>query len=87
MSMKIFFGCDTALERLHDWIENISASRSGEAYWDPNQQIRTEIKKTLALMPETGGDRAQILSNAEWLGAAVAEEIEQVRREESQRNG
>lgn len=76
-----------ALQSLHDWIENLLASRSAETYWDPNHQIRTEIKKTLALMAATSGDPTQILSNAEWLGMAVEEEIEQARREESQRHG
>jgi hypothetical protein len=38
-------------------------------------------------MAQTGGDRAQILTNAEWLGAAVEEEIERVRREENQGDG
>lgn len=76
-----------ALQSLCDWIENILASRSAEAYRDPNQEIRTEIKKTVALMAQTGGDRAQILTNAEWLGAAVEEEIERVRREENQGDG
>ena len=76
-----------ALQSLHDWIENILASRSAETYWDPNQQIRTEIKKTLALMTGPNADRAQIVTNAEWLGAEVEEEIERVRREESQGKG
>lgn len=76
-----------ALQSLHDWIENILASRSAETYWDPNQQIRMEIKKTLALMEAASGDRMEVLGNAEWLGAEVEEEIERVRREESQRTG
>jgi len=76
-----------ALQSLHDWIENILASRSAETYWDPNQLIRAEIKKALVLMAATGGDDAKILSNAEWVGAEVEEEMECVRREESQRNG
>jgi hypothetical protein len=46
-----------------------------------------EIKKTLALMTGPNADRAQIVTNAEWLGAEVEEEIERVRREESQRTG
>ena len=76
-----------ALQSLHDWIENILTSRSAEAYWDPNKQIRSEIKKTFALMTETRGDQTQILTSAEWLGAEVEEEIERVRRVESQRHG
>ena len=76
-----------ALQSLHDWIENILTSRAAETYWDPNRQIRTEIQNTLALMTGTGGARTQILSSAEWLGAEVEEEIERVRREESQGKG
>lgn len=77
----------SALQSLHDWIENLLASRSAESYWDPNKQIRSEIKKTLALIAQAGGARAPILASAEWLGAEVDEEIERVRREESQRKG
>jgi hypothetical protein len=62
-------------------------SRSAENYWDPNRQIRSEIKNNLGFMTVANGDRAQILTNAEWLGAEVEEEIERVRREESQRKG
>jgi tetratricopeptide (TPR) repeat protein len=76
-----------ALQSLHEWIENILTSRAAETYWDPNRQIRTEIQNTLALMTGTGGARTQILSSAEWLGAEVEEEIERVRREESQGKG
>jgi len=76
-----------ALHSLHDWVENILTRRSAEAYWDPNKQIRSEIKKTVAIMTGTSGDRTEILTNAEWLGAEVEEEIERVRREESQRHG
>lgn len=77
----------SALQSLHDWIENLLASRSAASYWDPNKQIRSEIKKTLALMAQPGGARAQVLANAEWLGAEVEEEIERVRREESRHQG
>lgn len=72
----------SALQSLHAWIENILTSRSAEAYWHPNKQIRSEIENTLALM--TDGERAQILTNADWLGAEVEAEIERVRREDSQ---
>lgn len=75
------------LQSLHDWIENLLGSRSAESYWDPNKQLRSEIKKTLALLAQVGGEHAQILTNIEWLGAEVEEEIERVRREESQRRG
>lgn len=37
----------SALQSLHDWIENLLTSRAAESYWDPNKQLRAEIKKTL----------------------------------------
>ena len=76
-----------ALQSLHDWIENIVTSRSADDYWDPNKQIRSEIKQILALTAMTIGDRTQIFTNAEWLGAEIEEEIERVRREEGRRHG
>ena len=42
---------------------------------------------SIALMTAANADRAQILTDAEWLGAEGEEEIERVRREESQRKG
>ena len=77
----------SALQSLHDWIEYTLTSRSAENYWDPNRQIRSEIKNALALMALATADRAQILTNAEWLGAEVDAEVERVRREESQHRG
>jgi hypothetical protein len=76
-----------ALQSLHDWIESILTSRSADDYRDPNKQISSAIKKTLALTARTSGDRTQILTNAEWLGAEIEEEIEGVRHEEDQRHG
>jgi len=77
----------SALHSLHEWIEHRLTSRPAETYWDPNKQIRSEIKKTLALMTAPNGDRASILTNAEWLGAEVEEEIDRARRAESQGRG
>lgn len=71
------------LQGLYDWIEYIVSSRSSEAYWDPNKQIRNEIKKALALIAEGSGDHAKIIASAEWLGQEIEEEIERARRDES----
>ena len=76
-----------ALQSLHDWIEYILTSRAAENYWHPNRQIRPEFKNGLALMSVANGDRALNLTNADLLGAEVEEEIERVRRAESQRKG
>jgi hypothetical protein len=51
------------------------------------QSLHDWIDHILISRSAANGDRAQILTNAEWLGVEVDEEIERVRREESQRKG
>jgi tetratricopeptide (TPR) repeat protein len=75
----------SATKELYDWIEYTVNTRPHEAHWDPNKQIRGELKKTLTLVKESELNRSQVLLNAEWLGAEIEEEIERVRRDESRR--
>jgi tetratricopeptide (TPR) repeat protein len=74
------------LQGLFDWIEDIIASRPFEAYWDPNKQIRNELKKTIALIADANADGAKIIAASEWLGQEIEEEIERARRDESQQH-
>ena len=73
-----------AMQGLHDWIERIVTGRPFDAFWDPNNQIRNELKKNIALVGESHIDRDKILASAEWLGREIEEEIERARRDESQ---
>lgn len=73
----------TGMQDLHDWIDYIVNSRVNEPYWDPNHQIRGELKKCIALIAEQSRDRAQLVASAEWIGQQVEQEIDRVRREES----
>ena len=59
---------------------NIVVSRPFEAYWDPNKQLRNELKKTLAMIAEANADGAKIVAGAEWLGQEIEEESERARR-------
>jgi len=70
------------LQRLHDWIESTFSSRPFEAYWDPNGQIRSEIKNALGLIA-TESDRASLLSCLEWIGHEVEAESDRARQDES----
>jgi tetratricopeptide (TPR) repeat protein len=73
----------SGLQQLHDWIEDILNSRSAEAYWDPNKQLRSAIEQTVLLLSDPKGDRQSVMTNAEWIGGAFEEEIDRVRRDES----
>ncbi|MGH7794796.1 MAG: tetratricopeptide repeat protein [Candidatus Binatia bacterium] len=70
------------LQRLHDWIENTVNSRPFETYWDPNGQIRSEIRNALGLIAAKS-DQANLLSSVEWLGHEIENEIDRARRDES----
>ena len=51
--------------------------------WDPNMQIRNDIRKSLAAKL----DDAQLAMAAERIGSQFDEEIDEARREESRRRG
>jgi tetratricopeptide (TPR) repeat protein len=70
------------LQRLHDWIESTVSSRPFETYWDPNGQIRSEVKYALGLIA-TKSDRANLLSCVEWIGHEVEAETDRARQDES----
>ena len=52
-------------------------------FWDPNMQIRNDIRKSLAAKL----DDAQLAMAAERIGSQFDEEIDEARREESRRRG
>ena len=52
-------------------------------FWDPNMQIRNDIRKSLAAKL----DDAQLAMAAERIGSQFDEEIDEARRDESRRRG
>jgi tetratricopeptide (TPR) repeat protein len=69
---------------ISDWSEYITqADRfSFGAYWDTRREIRSAIQTDLAMMDRKELDWQKLISDGEWLGKRVEEEIDLARRDE-----
>jgi len=72
---------EAGMKGIHDWLEYTQSARPFEAYWDPGREIRKTIEKDLAGDPGQDVGRDQLISDAEWVGKRMEEEVEYVRRD------
>jgi tetratricopeptide (TPR) repeat protein len=73
---------EAGMQGIHDWLEYRESARPFEAYWDPGRVIRKTVEKDLAGdagRREVGRD--QLITDAEWMGKRLEEEVEYVRRD------
>ena len=75
---------EAGLRGLHDWLEYINASRPFQAFWDPLRQIRSEIEKDLAMISGKDLNSPSLIASSEWVGHQMEDEIDRVRRDESE---
>src|SRR3989338_4523624 len=67
---------------LHDWLEQIVYNTEYGQYWDPNQEIRSEIQRNLVVATGREPDLKSLIANGEWLGKRMEDEIDLARRPE-----
>jgi tetratricopeptide (TPR) repeat protein len=72
-----------ALTTIRDQLDYLNTTRSG-IFWDPNKEIRAQIQTGLSLLSTPQPDWQKVLSTGEWVGQKLEEEIDIVRREESE---
>jgi hypothetical protein len=72
-----------ALTAIRDQLDYLNTTRSG-IFWDPNKEIRAQIQTGLSLLSTPQPDWQKVLSTGEWVGQKLEEEIDIVRREESE---
>jgi tetratricopeptide (TPR) repeat protein len=71
-----------ALTAIRDQLNYLNSTRSG-IFWDPNKEIRSQIQTGLTLLSAPQPDWQKVLSTGEWVGQKLEEEIDLVRRDES----
>ena len=76
---------ESGLRGLYDWIEQANAADPFDALWDPQREIRVEIKKCLAKIANKEVDWQEFIASGEWLGERMENEIDHVRRDEGRR--
>jgi tetratricopeptide (TPR) repeat protein len=72
------------LKGLRGSLEYWNASDPFRAFWDPGRKIRGEIEKALAMIAGKDIDWGGLISRAEWVGREMEEEVDRVRRDETQ---
>jgi tetratricopeptide (TPR) repeat protein len=73
---------EMGLKSLYKWIDFLNSSRPYFAFWDPNAEIRKEIDKVLAMIPDERTEPKEIFESVEWIGQRMEEEIDKVRADE-----
>jgi tetratricopeptide (TPR) repeat protein len=72
-----------ALTDIRDQLDYLNKTRTG-VFWDPNREIRSQIQTGLSLLSAPRPDWQKVFSTGELVGQKIEEEIDVVRREESQ---
>ncbi|MGH7766411.1 MAG: tetratricopeptide repeat protein [Candidatus Binatia bacterium] len=76
---------EDGLRGVHEWLDYIEYrhTHSYGGFWDPNKEIRSRIRKTLAMISSGQVDWPRLIAEAEWVGQHMEEEIDLARRDES----
>lgn len=65
------------------WVDYENARNPSHTLWDPRREIRDEIKRNLTAIASQNYDRQKLIENVEWIGWAMEEEIDKVRRDQT----
>jgi tetratricopeptide (TPR) repeat protein len=70
---------------VHEWLDYVNqyATFSYGQYWDPTNEIRSEIKNSLAMISGKEVDSEKLIAGAEWVGRKMEEEIDIARRQQA----
>ena len=71
---------ETALNGIHEWLENLASDSSVGNYWDTNKQIRKNIESGLAGKPSA----IELVVTAQRVGKQLEEEIDRAQRDSVQ---
>ena len=71
------------IKGLQNWLDDENARNPAHTVWDPGREIRSEIAKSRAAIAMPRIERQSLIENGEWIGWAMEEEIEKVRRDQT----
>ena len=75
---------ESGMRGLYDWLEWVSSAHrySYGEYWDPQREIRSQIRTNLAMMSSRDLDWPTVIGDGEALGKRMEEEIVRAEQEE-----
>jgi tetratricopeptide (TPR) repeat protein len=70
---------------IHEWLEYITQAHrfSFGQFWDPAREIRSAIQGDLAMISGREPDLQKLITDGEWLGKRLEEELDKARQDES----
>ena len=71
---------ERALKEIQTWQDRIRGTEYGR-FWDARKRIRVQVDANLTMIATRKTDRQEFLAGLEWLGKAIEEELELVRRD------
>jgi tetratricopeptide (TPR) repeat protein len=76
---------ESGMRGLHEWLDYVNqyAVFSYGQYWDPTNEIRSEIQTILAMISGKEIDWEKLTASGEWVGRKMEEEIDIAQRQES----
>jgi tetratricopeptide (TPR) repeat protein len=74
-----------AMKGMYDWIEYITEAHrfSFGQFWDPGHDLRSAIQTQLAMVSGREADTPKLITEAEWLGKRMEEEVDRARDQET----
>jgi hypothetical protein len=76
---------ESGLKGLHEWIDWRNSTHPMGALWDPLREIRSTIEKDVAMIKGRDIDWPALLSDGEWIGRRMEQEMDAVQRDEELR--
>jgi tetratricopeptide (TPR) repeat protein len=75
---------NTAFDNLIKALDYATTTTIQGKFWDPDGQIRGQLKNGLALVSAREPDRQRIITTGEWIGQKIEEEADRARRDETE---
>ena len=75
---------ENGMRGIHEWLDYVGQhfSYSYGRFWDPNKEIRAEIRTNLAMISRGVNDWPKLIAGGEWVGKQMEEEMDRARRDE-----
>jgi tetratricopeptide (TPR) repeat protein len=70
-----------ALRAIDKWLQYTLTTPQGQ-FWDPTKKLKSQIDASLAASASKSPNRQELISGGEWLGKALDDEVDMVRRSE-----
>jgi hypothetical protein len=74
---------ERALKEIQAWQDRIRGTEYGR-FWDARKRIRAQVEANLTMIATKKTDRQEFLAGLEWIGKAIEEEVQLVRRDKAE---